>query len=523
MPVPPEYPGVYVEEIPGPHAIEGVDTSITAFVGAAARGLANSPVTIKSFRDFENLFGGLYANSQLGYVIRDFFANGGTTALIVRIVPTDATPASIPLDGFPADTLLAASEGAWGNSLHAVVDANVDPDVATSLGLTEADLFNLTIYDDQIKLTEIFSNLTIKDTPRRVDRVLAAESTLVRIAPDAALTSIPVANPAPAAGVSPWLDPNANTTATPASGSDGSPLAESDFVDAGYQESQRGLYALLKADLFNIMCIPPYTASEDVDASVIAQAAALCEERHAFLLIDPPTSWTNVDAAVNGLQSLGTNSPNAAVYFSRIIEPDLLQNNSLVAIAPCGAIAGVIARTDSQRGVWKSPAGVAAQLEGISSLQVAITDADNSRLNSIGVNCLRKMPAVGNAVWGARTLQGADSLGSEWKYIAIRRLTIFIEESLYKGLQWVVFEPNGEPLWAQIRLAVGSFMNDLFRRGALQGVSEQQAWYVKCDGTTTTQNDIDQGLVNTLVGFAPLRPAEFIIVQIQQAAAPPCP
>src|SRR5439155_26480859 len=147
-----------------------------------------------------------------------------------------------------------------------------------------------------------------------------------------------------------------------------------------------------------------------------------------------------------------------------------------------------------------------------------LTDPENGLLNPLGLNCLRLFPVVGPAVWGARTLQGADILASEWKYVPIRRLALFLEESLYRGTQWVVFEPNDEPLWAQIRLNVGAFLQNLFRQGAFQGRSAREAYFVKCDGETTTQSDRDLGIVNILVGFAPLKPAEFVIVRIQQIA-----
>ena len=186
--------------------------------------------------------------------------------------------------------------------------------------------------------------------------------------------------------------------------------------------------------------------------------------------------------------------------------------------APCGAVAGVFARTDAQRGVWKAPAGLDATLTGVPELRVPLTDAEIGQLNPLGVNCLRALPVVGRVVWGARTLRGADRLASEWKYIPVRRLTLFVEESLYRGTQWVVFEPNDEPLWAQIRLNVGAFMQNLFRQGAFQGRTPQQAYLVKCDEETTTQNDIDRGIVNILVGFAPLKPAEFVLLKIQQLA-----
>ena len=177
-----------------------------------------------------------------------------------------------------------------------------------------------------------------------------------------------------------------------------------------------------------------------------------------------------------------------------------------------------MARIDASRGVWKAPAGLEAGIGGVQELKAKLTDGDNGILNPLGVNCLRTFAASGHVVWGARTLQGADSLASEWKYVPVRRTALFLEESLYRGTQWVVFEPNDEPLWAQIRLNVGAFMQNLFRQGAFQGTTPKEAYLVKCDKETTTQTDINNGVVNILVGFAPLKPAEFVIIKIQQLA-----
>lgn len=175
-----------------------------------------------------------------------------------------------------------------------------------------------------------------------------------------------------------------------------------------------------------------------------------------------------------------------------------------------------MARTDATRGVWKAPAGLEATLVGVSNVTVPLTDAENGQLNPVAVNCLRVRQPVGPVVWGARTLQGDDRLASEWKYVPIRRTALFIEESLYRGTQWVVFEPNDEPLWSQIRLNVTVFMHDLFRQGAFQGRTPNEAYLVKVDGETTTQSDINRGIVNIVVGFAPLKPAEFVFLRIQQ-------
>jgi uncharacterized protein len=195
-----------------------------------------------------------------------------------------------------------------------------------------------------------------------------------------------------------------------------------------------------------------------------------------------------------------------------------VQSGRKIDMPPAGAVAGVYARTDVARGVWKAPAGIDASLNGVPELSLAMTDPENGRLNPLGVNCLRSFPIVGRVVWGARTLRGADALASEWKYVPVRRLALFIEESLFRGTKWVVFEPNDEPLWAQIRLNVGAFMQNLFRQGAFQGSSPKDAYFVKCDKDTTTQNDINLGIVNILVGFAPLKPAEFVIIKLQQMA-----
>jgi phage tail sheath protein FI len=198
--------------------------------------------------------------------------------------------------------------------------------------------------------------------------------------------------------------------------------------------------------------------------------------------------------------------------------PDPLKKNRINVFVPCGAIAGICAKTDVSRGVWKAPAGTQASFSGVTEFTVKMTDLDNGQLNPLGLNCLRTFPSIGNVVWGSRTLAGSDALGSDWRYLPVRRFTLFLEESLYRGTKWVVFEPNDEPLWAQIRLNIGAFMNDLFRQGAFQGQTTTDAYFVKCDSDTTTQNDINNGIVNITVGFAPLKPAEFVIISFQQMA-----
>jgi phage tail sheath protein FI len=278
--------------------------------------------------------------------------------------------------------------------------------------------------------------------------------------------------------------------------------------------AKSGLYALEDVDLFNILLIPNQS-----DATLQAKAIAYAEKRRAFALLDlPDTVDTLPEATVWLTTNGGLRHKNAAAYFPRLQFADPLQNNRVRSFANSGAIAGLYARTDAERGVWKAPAGTDAGLRGVRGVDYALTDAENGVINPLGLNAIRLSPAFGPIAWGARTLVGSDMLASEWKYIPVRRLALFLEESLYRGTQWVVFEPNDEPLWAQIRLNVGAFMHTLFRQGAFQGMTPKDAYLVQCDSTTTTQDDINLGIVNIIVGFAPLKPAEFVIIKLQQLA-----
>jgi uncharacterized protein len=290
----------------------------------------------------------------------------------------------------------------------------------------------------------------------------------------------------------------------------------------GDENSKTGIYALLDVDLFNLLCLPATANLPDVNAAAVAsKAETLCTNRRAFYLFDVPQAGNRdkVDTIMTYLNGNATlRSKNAALYFPRIDLPDPLNGFRLRATPPSGTIAGLYARIDGTRGVWKAPAGTEATLTNVQKLEYKLTDPENGLLNPLGINCLRNFPIYGPVCWGARTLNGADQMADDYKYIPVRRLALFIEESLYRGTQWVVFEPNDEPLWAQIRLNVGAFMHNLFRQGAFQGQTPQDAYFVKCDKQTTTQNDINLGIVNIVVGFAPLKPAEFVVIQIQQIA-----
>lgn len=537
------YPGVYIEEIPsGVRTIMGVSTSIAAFVGRARRGPTDTAVLITSFGDFERQFGGLWAESTMSYAVRDFFRNGGAQAIIVRGYNPGAGngddsvgSGAARVQADPARlTLEARSPGAWGDTLRArIVTA------ASEVAPGDPSLFNLFVarvrHDAsgavaEVSELEVFRNVSLMaDHVRRVDRVLEAESRLVRAVGFAPVTG-PVATPSPHGEPTPeqplWGgnagNPTSTGVASGAEGSDGAPLTQAVLTGGTTQGDSEGLYALDKADLFNLLCIPPHTRGGSIENQLIEDAIAYCTRRRAMMLIDPPAGWIDRATAVAGVNAtpavIGSASRNAALYFPRLRVPDPLRDNQIDDFAPCGAVAGVIARTDVERGVWKAPAGLAATLVGVPDLSVRLTDDDIGQLNPLGVNCLRAMPDVGRVIWGARTREGSDRLASEWKYLPVRRLALFIEESLYRGTQWVVFEPNDEPLWSSIRLNVGAFMHTLFRQGAFQGKTAREAYDVKCDAETTTQDDINRGVVNIVVRFAPLRPAEFVVIKIQQLA-----
>ena len=516
MPAALTYPGVYVEEVPsGVRTIAGVATSITAFVGAAPRGPLDAPVRVQGWAEYERVFGGLSRSSPLSYAVSHFFLNGGTDALVVRVA-NGATPATGAADTL---NLVAADPGVWGEGLRARVDYDTRPMVGPE------ELFNLAVRDTGTGVTERFLNVSVLPAhPRFVGKVLQEESKLVRLS-GAAPGTRPAATPNAGAGVDPM-------TVTPGSlafntdGGDGGAITDAQVSAPALQAPKRGIWALEKAPLFNLLSVPPFAldATGDVGAQTRSAAAVYCRERRAVFLADPLVAWdepSDLITGANGLDSVTwglARTENAALYFPRLRAPDPLQEGRLAEFAPSGAVAGVLARTDAERGVWKAPAGIEATLRGVSELTVKLTDRENGQLNPLGVNCLRAFPEIGRVVWGARTLRGADSLASEWKYLPVRRLALFLEESLYRGTQWVVFEPNDEPLWAQIRLNLGAFMQDLFRQGAFQGRSPREAYFVKCDRETTTQSDINLGIVNIIVGFAPLKPAEFVVLKFQQMA-----
>lgn len=632
MPVTPNYPGVYIEEVSsGVRTIVGVSTSVTGFVDFFAKGPMNKAVRVLSFADFERSFGGLHRLSEASYAIRQFFLNGGTNAYVVRVARAGTFGTSEFTLQDPATASLARvyagikigrdsyeNPGVWGDSLRLEIDYDTT-NPASEFNLTVVQVASTTARYVPVA-SETFRNLTWSAGPSNAVEVINEQSKLIQLDrstftstsqpvatgtignPIAATTPIPPNGaqllingntltldygtaPTTLGELKPYLQAAiraANPTDPLIAGAtvnlfqhsaipeqyrfhviggrgerfapastlqfaDGSITAASLGLDGphsaqqfeltggseatveadlpgstalvGSQSAKSGIYAFTDVDLFNILCIPRAAELATTELNTVVEAAQeLCRLERAFLLVDIPEDVNQLSDMEAWMTGTPLRHSNAAVYFPRTRVADPLNGNRLRSIGASGTMAGLYARIDADRGVWKAPAGIEASLNGVQVLDYLLTDAENGVLNPIGVNCLRQFDVFGNVAWGARTLDGADKQASEWKYIPVRRTALFLEESLYRGTQWVVFEPNDEPLWSQIRLNVGAFMNRLFRQGAFQGSTPRQAYFVKCDSETTTQDDINNGIVNILVGFAPLKPAEFVIIKISQIA-----
>jgi uncharacterized protein len=516
MPVAPTYPGVYIDELPSSvRTIIGVATSVAAFVGPAARGPVDEAMHITSWGDFERLYGGLSTSSPMSYAVRQFYQNGGAEAEIVRVA-SGGKYSEIDLSA--TVVLQAKSPGTWGDKLRARVD------YATA-NTKNTQLYNVTVRDTVSGAQERFLNVdATKDSDASLERKVR-DSNLVTVKSDDNTRPAESAKPTPVTA-DPFDDA---TKADPADagkalwvaggkGDDGDP--PDDAAYNGKEEDKTGIYALLKTDIFNLLVIPPNAFGDKgvVPGDVLTNALKLCVDRRAILLRDSPPVWKTVQAAFDGMTDSGDgSSPNAAMFFPNIMLYDSIADSDR-AFGASGSVAGVIARTDVQRGVWKAPAGLDATIAGVKAVTVSLTDLENGRLNPRGLNCLRTFPLMGTVVWGSRTMRGADVMADQWKYLPVRRTALFIEESLYRGTQWAVFEPNDEPLWASLRLNVGAFMNTLYRQGAFAGSTPREAYLVKCDKENNPDNDRNRGIVNILVGFRPLQPAEFVIIHIQQLA-----
>ena len=536
MPVTTTYPGIYIEELPSSsHSVTPAPTSVTVFVGytnpfwlSAPSGTPppfNQAIEIFSFADYQALFGGFFNSPWLpdyvGQAVLQFFMNGGSNAYVVALQaknyfdPTKTPPKNM---GSVAAATAALTNGGNGFTFTALQPIGLagTPPVGLPMTLTVSNVVTGAATNDTADLTLIYG--TTVETYRRVaigDLVstVNARSALAVVAPTGTV-------PAKYDGLPTPLTFAYGTTPT-AGWTLISPL---DFAPVFADNAP-----LDKVSVFNLMCLPGLT-----DPTALAQALAYCEKKRAFFIMDPPANAVADTQAETLLPaSLGTaatmesiwdgatipTSANGAIYFP------YLQTTDPVTAAPStsppsGFVAGIYAREDNNRGVWKSPAGLETTILGTTGVVPwgVMTDPQQGVLNPLGVNALRTFPGIGSVVFGARTLVSENPAFEQWRYVAVRRMALFIEQSLYGSLGWAIFEPNDTPLWNALAQEVNAFMLGLFRQHAFQGDTADKAFLVQCDGSTTSQQDIDNGVVNILVGFAPLKPAEFVVIQITQLA-----
>src|SRR5580658_9521208 len=437
---------------------------------------------------------------------------GATAASVTIDVPGSTTA------GF---TFTAQSPGIWGNLIAIGATPQQGDTTNTRLSINVVALSPSGV----LSVVESYNNLSVNASdPSYLVTVVNSDSNYVTVAA--------VGTPASALN-SPF----------PPSGAATAPFSSPPFMKGGFdgavldptQDNSNGglfmtalnasgtgtggVHLLDHVDIFNLLCVPGET-----DAPTIAELQAYCYNNRAFYIVDCPQTATATGliswgpAGIDKGSLTGQYSINSAYYFPWVQAPDPLIGSRLRYFPPCGFVAGIYAATDASRGVWKAPAGIDASLTGVAGLQYNLTNLQNGSLNTQAINCLREFNVYGDVVWGSRTLQGNDQAGSQWKYVPVRRLALFLESSLYDGTQWVVFEPNDETLWGQIRLNLESFLQGLFLQGAFQGSTPDQAYFVKCDSENNPPSSIALGIVNILVGFAPLLPAEFVVIQIQQMA-----
>jgi phage tail sheath protein FI len=599
------HPGVYVEEVPsGSRPIEGVATSVAAFIGAANRGAVGDPILVGSFEDYVAEFGDIESESDaMGLAVQAYYLNGGGAAFICRLASGATSASSVILNDAATGlvdvlTVTANSPGTWADSLYAkasnpklLFDLQISADsvvqeryyglsldntrgdfIATKVNaksslvrvdsvvetlllgtlsatdLTDEDAnadtaHTLTVQDSAPADVMVFTDLTggastvsvaisnitfvfdLKIGTRDAGGTFSASESFSSISMDSASDDFAetVVN-AESSLVTVDVDGSATAAQYPTSGANGNPLTGGAAATPTAPD-YTALYenTLRKYRDISIMVLPGQSwAADGSGNAVIAATLSHCDKmKNRVLIVDPPLGHELDNANTVTTMSLPTSTYSVLYYpwvdmANPLYHPDKAPDKSkTLPIPPSAIAAGMWAKIDGKRGVWKAPAGVEARLTGAAGLQFQVENLEQDQLNPLGVNCIRKLPNYGSVFWGARTL--STNADPEWRYVPVRRTAIYIEESIYRGIQWAVFEPNDHPLWSSLRANIGSFMNGLFRAGAFQGSTAKDAYFVRCGlGDTMTQGDIDRGQVIVTVGFAPLKPAEFVIVRIQQ-------
>ncbi|OLR92402.1 phage tail sheath family protein [Actinokineospora bangkokensis] len=493
-------PGVYVEEVSsGSRPIEGVGTAVAGFVGFAERGPVSEPTLITNWTHFTRVFGGFTEGAYLPHSVYGFFLNGGGAAYVLRLPDTEAAGdgrrdlrATVPAaaDDKRAAFAVRALPSAGPGELSVVV---------AEAGQPGEDAFRLDVLRDG-KVEESFDNLTTKRGPANVATVLARQSKLVEL------------EDTKSAALAPRKD-----TTTALAGSAPAPRSLSPAEYVGDPVERTGLGGFEAIDEITMVAVPDLMSAYqrgllDAEGVKAVQQALMahCElmsDRVAIL--DPPPGLNSQQVRDWRTEFAGYDSKYAALYWPWVQAMDPITGNR-VSLPPSGHLAGVWARSDETRGVHKAPANEV--IRGVVALQTVISRSEQELLNPLGVNCLRAFPGQGIRVWGARTL----SSDPEWRYVNVRRLFNFIEESILNGTNWVVFEPNDEYLWESVQRVVGAFLQRVWRSGALVGRSAAEAYFVKCDAENNPPESRDAGNLIIEIGVAPVKPAEFVVFRISQ-------
>ncbi len=507
-------PGVYVREAPGgARAIEAAPTAVTIFVGETERGPVG-PTPITSAIQYSRLFGGYMREDSGGtparlfmpFAVQGFFNNGGPRAYILRLVSgTNATATLAVGDGTDTAAVNARAPGAWGNGIRIAIADATDGDAAR---------FNLHVFyqapgEANHTEVEVFDGLSADPLDEKYTVDQLARSAFVTWTGTAVFRPVNEGDPAATPP---------GTALAGGTGGDGAVAA------TGYPAALAALDVLDDAALIvagsDLMLNAADAAEHNGIINAVRAYVEARPQRDLFLVADAPRSTAETDpvgAAVTAARTGINTSDHLGLYWPRIVvgDPIGLGRNPQLAIPAAGHIAGLYGRTDGRRGVWKAAAGVEAVVAGATELDFNIIDRDQDRMNPHGLNALRTVPGAGRVVWGARTTRPT----TEWRYISVRRTAMFLRRSIYNGIQWAVFEGNDQTLWAALRESIGAFMEAQFRNGAFAGETSREAYFVKCDSDTTTPDDQAAGIVNVQVGFAPLRPAEFVIVTLSQKTA----
>lgn len=512
-------PGVYVEEVSsGSKPIEGVGTAVAAFVGVTAHAPADDPhdVTprlITNWSEYTRLYGGFVDGAMLPHAVYGYFANGGGSCYIVRVpAANEAGDAAGSDDAGTATTALPAGSRPELETLHVHALGEGGPyDVVVEIPDTDDDKpatkFALKVLAGG-RETETHENLTFGSGSRNVETVVNRESTIIRVeAPPQ--QGVAAAERVPAAGTY-RLDPVAPE-----------PSAIAPTAFEGAEEERSGIRGLVIAPDVTMVAVPDLVAAAttngdvDLDLFKAVQTTLIdhCELTGRMAILDPPPGLRPQQVKQWRAETAMYDAKYATLYYPWLEVPNPAPNGNgrtSLRVPPCGHVAGIWARNDATRGVWKAPANEVVR--GAVNVATAITSGEQEQLNPIGVNCIRAFGTRGIRVWGARTL----SSDPEWRYVNVRRLFNFIEESILQGTQWIVFEPNDMALWQKVKRTINAFLIGLWRQGALLGATPAQAFYVKCDEETNPPESIDEGKLVVEIGIAPVKPAEFVIFRISQ-------